>query len=244
MHGRKRHHSKKHHGASKKIKAEIRSVIAKVTELKWSSAAPAAAAIDNSTGGGFVGPFIGLHSNLTPGSAFNQRIGNDVAWHDLRFTIIATSQPGALGDTQIRIVIMVDNQWDNAAGASPSDFFPTGTGTADFWRTPFDRNEVGYSGLKGKRYHVKYDKVRTLAPRVVATNTALVPNTTSTLVPDSVFVKHTVKFHGLRTQYNSAGAGTPGDVIDRMIMVFVFCDKPSVFGPTVAVSTNKSFTDV
>lgn len=233
------------HGKKRKLtrgeKAEVRSIIAGYAEPKWGFGSPAAAAITDGA------PFIGAFCGLAGGSAYNQRVGAQVAWYHFYWTVILTSHPNLLGDTQVRLVVLVDNQNDEGAGIVQADLFPPATAVNAYWRMPWNRNQVGVgSNPDGKRYHVKYDKHITLAPRAIATSTNLAPSTTAALVPDSSFTKVHVNFHGLRTQYTDAVAGAAAEVIDRTIYFCAFTDATTVgaVGPMFGIAYTKQFVDV
>lgn len=217
------------------IRRQVRDVLDGEGEVKWAFGAPAAAAITT------VAPFIGFFSGLTPGVAYNQRVGTEVSWKHFEFRTVASSFPGLLGDTQLRYAVLVDTAFDGAAApAATATLFPAGIAVADYWRMPFDRNQVG----PGRRFIIRHDSTHSLRPRTIATATNAAPTITSTLMPASDVQCIHVDMHGMHTQYNELVTGGPTDVIDRAVLFYAFTDAPAAYGPTFGITFTKTFKDV
>lgn len=213
------------------IRSEIKHALSGAVETKWASAPIAAVAITTAA------PSIQFHAGLGQGVAYNQRIGNKVAWDRLKFTFLASSFPGRLADTFVRVVVINDTQAD-AATFGTATLFPPGTAAADQWYAQFNRDQVP------ARYRIYADKLFTVRPRTIATASNAAPNVTLTLTPALVSHKFSIPLHGMHTQYNDSNTAGIADVISNAFFICIFTDAPVGFGPTIAYHWMKSWKDV
>lgn len=213
------------------IRSEVKHVLSGAVETKWASAPVTATAITTAA------PFFQFHAGLGQGVAYNQRIANKVAWQRFKFTFVASSFPGRLADTFVRVVVLCDTQAD-AATFGTATLFPPGTVAADQWWAQFNRDQVP------ARFRIYRDKVFTLRPRTIASASNAAPTVTATLTPAVVVHKFSVPLHGMHTQYNDSNTAGIADVISNAFFVLVFTDAPAGFGPTVAYHWMKTWKDI
>lgn len=210
------------------LRRMVREVVEEKIETKWIG----------DVSGSFTpittAPGITNHSAVPQGDTRITRTGNACNWKTHFFNIVASSAPGKLGDTQLRIMCIIDKQ-PNSALFTSGDLFAD-PAAANNWFSGYNRNQVP------SRFRILHDRTVVLRPRVIATASNAMPTVTATLVPDTKLHRFRVS-PNYTTRYNDTSSTSVTSIIDNCVFLCFFTDATAGFGPSVNFEFISTFKD-